>query len=276
MTLAEINPYLRYAELQPSVMSQPPHALSYDYRLFYVLSGPVNLVLEDRAILLHTGSAVYLRPATPYYFDKKVKIMVLNFDMSRDNASKKKALRPSVADSFDSSKIFENDPPDELSETLVAHNAYSLEPLFEECVAGMGASEELADAHTSATVKRILCYMLGETMGAADGAGALAGRVMLYIKKNYDKDITNKKIASALGYHSYYLNSVFKQNTGMTIHQRLISERISVAKKLLANTNLSVEEISLEVGFFDRGQLCTVFKKKTGKTPLEYRRARKK
>ncbi len=276
MTLSEINPYLRYAELQPSVMSQPPHALSYDYRLFYVLSGPVNLVLADRAILLDRGSLVYLRPATPYYFDQKIKIMVLNFDMTRDNADKRKALRPSVADGFDSTKIFENNPPPELADTVVLHNAFSLESLFEECIAGYSLRTPISDAATSATVKRILCYMLEDVAGGGTGGTELAARVMMYIKKNCDKRLSNDEIGAALGYHPYYLNSVFKRNMKVTVHQALILERISIAKKLLRNTVLSVEEISQEAGFTDRAQLCTVFKRHTGKTPGEYRRRKLK
>ena len=39
MKLCDINPFLRYAELQPSVMSSAPLSCSYDYRIFYILEG---------------------------------------------------------------------------------------------------------------------------------------------------------------------------------------------------------------------------------------------
>ena len=59
--------------------------------------------------------------------------------------------------------------------------------------------------------------------------------------------------------------------TGTTIHQRLIMERIFSAKKLLINTNFTVNEIAHEVGFEDCAQFCKTFKKYTEYTPTEYR-----
>ena len=84
--------------------------------------------------------------------------------------------------------------------------------------------------------------------------------------------LDNGEIASRLGYHSYYLNRVFKRNTGVTIHQAVIKEKIRIAKRLLSETNLPISYVASEVGFEERSQFCTVFRKYTGFTPTEYRR----
>ena len=84
--------------------------------------------------------------------------------------------------------------------------------------------------------------------------------------------LDNGEIASRLGYHSYYLNRVFKRNTGVTIHQAVIKEKIRIAKHLLSETNLPISDVASEVGFEERSQFCTVFRKYTGFTPTEYRR----
>ena len=82
-------------------------------------------------------------------------------------------------------------------------------------------------------------------------------------------------ISAEFGYHSYHLNKLFKDNMGTTIHQALINERVSIAKHLLRTTMLSIEDVAREVGFAERAQFCTVFKKHTGKTPGAYRGAKR-
>ena len=95
MKLCDINPFMRYAELQPSVMSSAPLSCSYDYRIFYIIEGNATFVLSDRTIPLSPGMLLYFRPETPYYFDGDVKIIVLNFDMTRNQSDKKTPMPPS-------------------------------------------------------------------------------------------------------------------------------------------------------------------------------------
>ena len=97
-------------------------------------------------------------------------------------------------------------------------------------------------------------------------------KITMFIKQNYDKDISNEQISAQLGYHSFYLNRVFKKSRGITIHQAVINERMRVARKLLRETDLSVNAIASEVGYADRSRFCTAFKKNTGIPPLEYRK----
>ena len=72
MELCDINPFLRYAELQPSVMSSAPLSCSYDYRIFYILEGEADLVFTDKTLPLSAGMLIYFRPETPYYFNGNV------------------------------------------------------------------------------------------------------------------------------------------------------------------------------------------------------------
>ena len=114
MRLSDINPFLRYAELQPSVLSAAPLSCSYDYRIFYILEGTAKFVLFDRVLPIRAGMLLYLRPGTPYFFDGKVKVIVLNFDMTRAGADQRTPRSPSrTLEDFDESLIFENQPPED-------------------------------------------------------------------------------------------------------------------------------------------------------------------
>lgn len=92
-----------------------------------------------------------------------------------------------------------------------------------------------------------------------------------YIKKNYNKEISNKVIGSQFGFSSNYIGQVFKNETGMTINEYLNKTRIGEAKRLLKDTQLRVFEIAYEVGFNDHQYFSSVFKKIVGITPKEYR-----
>ena len=275
MNLEDINPFLRYAAIQTYVISQAPFACAYDYRIFYILAGETHIVFEDSTLFLPEGSLVYVRPGVPYYFEERVKVVVLNFDMTRDNFADKKPLHPDRLPFFAPEKIKENDPPEELKDVVFVENALDLEPMLKECVTNFIFSTPFADAVTSSILKRLLCHIAQRLRETKDQNSALAREIMLYIKKNYDKELSNSLISSEFGYHSYHLNKIFKEQIGTTIHQALLAERITIAKNLLRTTSLSVEAIALEVGFSERSQFCTVFKKHTKRTPLEYRGSKK-
>jgi AraC-like DNA-binding protein len=64
----------------------------------------------------------------------------------------------------------------------------------------------------------------------------------------------------------------FKRAFGKTPHKYLLRRRIERAKRLLRGTDLSITEISLEVGSQSLGSFSTGFRKLVGMTPSEYGR----
>lgn len=63
----------------------------------------------------------------------------------------------------------------------------------------------------------------------------------------------------------------FKKAYGITPVNYLTSIRITSAQRLLAETSLSVKEVAFRVGFPDEHYFSHLFKRKTGKSPTEYR-----
>lgn len=272
MELCDINPFMRAAELQPFVTSSAPLGCAYDFRIFYILDRKATLVLKDRSIALEPGMLIYFRPATPYYFEGKVKIIVLNFDMTRNKAHEKEVRSPSRdLASFDEKAVLENDPPDELKDLIVIPQAFEMESKLYECVQHRLCPDRFSDAATSALIKEILCYIVQRASDRQERPPAIVQQILLFIQKNSDRPISNAVISAEFGYHSFYLNRVFKKSTGMTLHQAVLAEKIHVAGQLLQETALPVDAVAAEVGFTDRSQFCTAFKKHTGFTPTEYR-----
>ena len=272
MELCDINPFLRYAELQPSVMSSAPLSCSYDYRIFYILEGDADLVFTDKTLPLSAGMLIYFRPETPYYFNGNVKVIVLNFDMTRLQSGKKTPIAPANEDEFDRSWVFENDPPEELADVIIVEKAFEIEEKLKDCLLHYNYPSAFSDAFTSAILKDILCFIAQKHHIFHHELPSAVQKIMLYIHQNYDKTIDNSLISGELGYHSYYLNRLFKKHTGITIHQAIIKERMRVATQLLEATDLSVNAVAAAVGYTDHTHFCTAFKSYTGTTPLKYRK----
>lgn len=64
----------------------------------------------------------------------------------------------------------------------------------------------------------------------------------------------------------------FRNAYGMTPYEYLNQRRISTAKLLLMNSNLSIEEIAAQTGFPDRNYFSKYFKKKVGQSPSRFRK----
>lgn len=91
-----------------------------------------------------------------------------------------------------------------------------------------------------------------------------------YIQFNYSHDISIDDIARAVGVSRSHLYRVFMSNVGQSPIDYLTSYRISEACFLLKNSQLSIAEIAVSVGFFDQFYFSRVFKKTKGVPPSRY------
>ena len=93
-----------------------------------------------------------------------------------------------------------------------------------------------------------------------------------YMDSNFDQHLTLDFLSDFAGISKYYLSREFKKYTGFSPNDYLISLRISRARILLKNTTLPAVKIAHEVGIHDLNNFTNLFKKKTGMTPIEYRK----
>ena len=93
-----------------------------------------------------------------------------------------------------------------------------------------------------------------------------------YIRENYsDQMMGATSIADEFKISPSYLSRIFKADMGVGIVDYIHSVRTEAAKKLLLGTELSTNDIAVEVGFSNRWVLTRVFKKVVGVTPGVYR-----
>lgn len=93
-----------------------------------------------------------------------------------------------------------------------------------------------------------------------------------YLDSNYTSAITIQLVSRKAALSPYHFIRLFCRVYKQTPHQYLIQRRIDRAKELLRNSELSITEICLEVGFESLGSFSTRFRNDTGLSPSEYRK----
>lgn len=99
----------------------------------------------------------------------------------------------------------------------------------------------------------------------------ISDEVKLLIERHYDSELTLEMCADRLNYHPVYVSRIFRKETGMSFSEYLSGYRHEAAKKLLAQTQLSVAEIAGKVGYNNGPNFSRHFKKVEGVTPGHYR-----
>lgn len=93
-----------------------------------------------------------------------------------------------------------------------------------------------------------------------------------YIDTNFKEKLNLNLFSSIRFVSKYHLLRLFKKYYGQTPNQYLIDKRIEVSKKYLKQ-GLSVSETCFDVGFESLSSFSLLFKRKTGFTPSEFKKA---
>ena len=102
---------------------------------------------------------------------------------------------------------------------------------------------------------------------------ARISKAIAYVEEHFTDDISIENLAdvSSMSISRFFPN--FKKAMGVTPVEYLNHYRVSKAIILLMNdSDLSIENISEQVGFESAAYFRRVFKKVTGKSPREYRK----
>lgn len=96
-------------------------------------------------------------------------------------------------------------------------------------------------------------------------------KTMLYIQEHIQEELRVEELARNALISPYHFIRVFKKETDMTPHEYIINYRIRIAKILLVESNMSINDICYESGFSSASVFCAAFKKCVGVTPTAYR-----
>ncbi len=93
-----------------------------------------------------------------------------------------------------------------------------------------------------------------------------------YIRSHLDENLTRESLAAMVYLTPDYLSHLFKRETGFSLTNYIIYERIEEAKRLLAGTSQNISDIATRCGFQNISYFSKQFRRFTGVTPREFRK----
>lgn len=128
--------------------------------------------------------------------------------------------------------------------------------------------DEAADRISNCLLQEILAL----SGRFAEGKGHTPLKALEYIHSHIHEEIVVEELAQLERMSATAFRMAFKQHTGTAPNDYIIAQKLSAACRLLAQTDSSVSEVAMEVGYHDPYYFSRVFKKKMGIAPLRYRK----
>jgi transcriptional regulator GlxA family with amidase domain len=97
-------------------------------------------------------------------------------------------------------------------------------------------------------------------------------QIKIHLSQHVKDKICLDELCKRFDCDKFNLLRQFKQYTGLSPINYLITLRIQNAKELMISTDLPLVQIALESGFYDQSHFSNCFVKLVGLTPGEYRR----
>ena len=155
----------------------------------------------------------------------------------------------------------------------IGFNAW-LVKLFQSAIEVANSGKNAAQQCLSGIVMHILgliCYISSNRIFEEDSISQKIERSKIIMIENLYKNVDVEELAEKLNLSYSWFRKVFKDYTGYAPAKYFQELKIKKAEELLMRTSHSVKEISYMLNYKSAEHFFSLFKKKTGFTPLEYR-----
>lgn len=158
-----------------------------------------------------------------------------------------------------------------LSICLNAENV--AQPGISTSIARLNILSAFAKLHTLDALSRFILIHIDNLLPSIDLPQTTCAKVdeaILYIRNNLSNpSLSVQSIAAQLGLTENYLSTLFRKETGTTLHKMIIEMRLERAKYLLAKKH-RLNDVAMKTGFSSAAYFHSVFKKHVGCSPADY------
>lgn len=270
------TPFLRYIALGNHLPNKS-YVRAYDCRFFYVLSGKGTLFTEKGDFELCSDTLCYYPSGCSYHIQSDEKealnFISVNFDFTDAYSQDNGTLRPVPERDFDKNK---ERPSYKSIEEEIFYKPFSMKNavvIRNDLIRLSELSKQGGEYKKSvcSCLLKVIIIELSKFVTLHERVLKPAILASQYVEMNYASRLSVEVVASQLGYHPYYLGSVFKKSMGFTLSEYINSVRIKSAEELLLHTDDPISIIAERCGFESADRFCFVFKKQNKMPPSKWR-----
>ena len=232
-----------------------------EYQINYITEGEGIMETRDGSFPIREGSVILLKPNLWHRYrplkDKGWKEHYVGF------------VGEAAEKMIHSSEILNNSPVIQIGfDESILHN---FQEIFNHVKTEKPGYHQICAGLVMYTLGQIISIKKNENFKHSQIEKAIQ-KACLIIRDNPARNLNIEELAREL-YTNYSLfRRAFKKYTGLSPMQYHTSLRMKQAVHLLTNTDLSVKEISFNLGFCSVFYFSKLFKEKTGRTPSDYRK----
>jgi two-component system response regulator YesN len=119
-------------------------------------------------------------------------------------------------------------------------------------------------------MKRLIDLVIG-LITAKKPVNSIVQKIQDYIANNLHVDFSREDLALSVFLNPAYTSRLFRKETGLSLSEYILQERMKKAAQLLQETDLTVSQIASELGYGNFSYFSRMFKRVHGLTPVEYR-----
>jgi AraC-like DNA-binding protein len=119
----------------------------------------------------------------------------------------------------------------------------------------------------------LLYRLSGQGSGRISLEGGRVEAMTRHIMRHATGSLSVAQVAQAARVHPNHANRIFKAVAGRTILEYITEVRMAAAQRLLLTTDTPIDHLWSQAGFSSASQFFEVFKRRTGQTPLQWKKA---
>lgn len=264
----------REFEIYHSVNTNPQPSIyqsHHFYELFFILRGSLRVIVEETDLTPVLGDALIYPPQCMHrvtHMDASVPYERFYIYLSREFLASISTPEYSFTDHLDSLTAGGRNclqPGAQAVEALV--------PMADEIIRGAidTSPEGVIANRCRMTIYLIhLLHLLEESIApAADGEASRMNDLIRYINQNAAQPLSLDHLEAVFGISKFSLLHEFKDYTGMSIYQYILTRRVILAQQLIRQ-GAKPREACAQSGFADYTSFYRAFRARTGKSPNQY------